>query len=270
MSRFFVVSALHLRNRAAGSSARRHMTPPVCGGADCRTKYCGSALRTVCCRVGAAGSRGADCRTKYRGFALCTVCCRVGAAGSRGNCKPAVRVSAAIGFHREIGNGVSGVNIYLASPFFNETERKNHDAALAILREKGLEVYAPLLHQRGRESVSRKTWAEATFRDDAAAIRRCDVLVLLFYGLYSDSGTAWECGYGYALGKRIVAVHLHEGKSNCMVNCSCHANVRGAGWTARVRFLCASADKLLRVKWAAGMRFAAYAAEGGSMCRAVP
>ena len=201
MSRFFVVSALHFRNRAAGSSARRHMTSPVCGGE--------------------------VCRTKYRGSALCTVCCRVGAAGSRGNCKPAVRVSAAIGFHREIGNGVSGVNIYLASPFFNETERKNHDAALAILREKGLEVYAPLLHQRGRESVSRKTWAEATFRDDAAAIRRCDVLVLLFYGLYSDSGAAWECGYGYALGKRIVAVHLHEGKSNCMVNCSCHANVRG-------------------------------------------
>ena len=66
-----------------------------------------------------------------------------------------------------------------------------------------------------------------TFRDDAAAIRRCEVLVLLFYGLYSDSGTAWECGYGYALGKRIVAVHLHEGKSNCMINCSCRANVRG-------------------------------------------
>ena len=43
----------------------------------------------------------------------------------------------------------------------------------------------------------------------------------------------------------------------------------GAGWTARVRFLCASADKLLRVKWAAGMRFAAYAAEGGAIFRAV-
>ena len=112
MSRFFVVSALHLRNRAAGSSARRHMTSPVCGGA--------------------------DCRTKYRGSALCTVCRRVGAAGSQGNCKPAAGVSAAFGFHREIGNGVSGVNIYLASPFFNETERKNHDAALAILREKGV------------------------------------------------------------------------------------------------------------------------------------
>ena len=40
-------------------------------------------------------------------------------------------------------------------------------------------------------------------------------------------GFAWECGYAYALGKKIVAVHLHEGKSNCMINCSCRANVRG-------------------------------------------
>lgn len=108
MSRFFVVSALYLRNRAAGSSARRHMTSPVCG------------VRTAAQNI--AALRSARC---------------------------------------------------------------------------------------------------------AAAIRRCEVLVLLFYGLYSDSGTAWECGYGYALGKRIVALHLHEGKSNCMINCSCRANVRG-------------------------------------------
>ena len=119
------------------------------------------------------------------------------------------------------------MNVYLASPFFNETERKNHYAALAVLREKGLTVYAPLLHQRGREGMSRRAWAEATFQDDVAAIRNADFVVLLFYGLYSDSGSAWECGYACALGKKIVAVHLHEGKSNCMVNCSCHANVRG-------------------------------------------
>ena len=119
------------------------------------------------------------------------------------------------------------MNVYLASPFFNETERKNHDAALAILRAKGLDVYAPFLHQRSRDGISRRAWAEATFRDDIAAIRRCDALVLLFYGLYSDCGSAWECGYAYALGKKIVAVHLHEGKSNCMVNCSCRANVQG-------------------------------------------
>lgn len=28
-------------------------------------------------------------------------------------------------------------------------------------------------------------------------------------------------------GQTVIAVHLHEGRSNCMVNCSCHANLRG-------------------------------------------
>lgn len=119
------------------------------------------------------------------------------------------------------------MKVYLASPFFSEAELQNYTEALAILRGKGLDVYAPLLHQRARAGISRRAWAEATFRDDVAALRGADIAVVLFYGMYSDSGTAWECGYAYALGKKIVAVHLHEGKSNCMINCSCRANVRG-------------------------------------------
>lgn len=98
--------------------------------------------------------------------------------------------------------GGMALKIYLAGPFFNETERKNHDAALSILQKKGLDVYAPFHHQRSREGLSRREWAEATFQDDAAAIRGADAVVLLFYGMYSDSGTAWECGFAYALGKK--------------------------------------------------------------------
>ena len=119
------------------------------------------------------------------------------------------------------------MKVYLASPFFSETERTDYFEALAILRGRGLCVYAPLLHQRGRCGLLRREWAEATFQDDLAALQSADIVVMLFYGLYSDSGTAWECGYAYALGKKIVAVYLHGGKSNCMINCSCHANVQG-------------------------------------------
>lgn len=38
---------------------------------------------------------------------------------------------------------------------------------------------------------------------DIAAIQDCDILFAVYDGLYSDSGTAWEIGYAYALGKRI-------------------------------------------------------------------
>lgn len=50
---------------------------------------------------------------------------------------------------------------------------------------------------------------------------------MLFYGLYSDSGTSWECGYAFATNKSVVVVHLHEGKSNCMINCGSYSNLKG-------------------------------------------
>ncbi len=119
------------------------------------------------------------------------------------------------------------MKIYLAAPFFCERELENYRLALAVLRGKGLEVYAPLSHQRGKNGVSRRAWAEATFQDDVSALSAADAVVMLFYGMYSDSGTAWECGYAFASGKKVIAVHLHEGRSNCMINCSCHANLKG-------------------------------------------
>lgn len=119
------------------------------------------------------------------------------------------------------------MNVYLARPFFNEKETDIYYKVLKILENKNLNIYAPLLNQIDRKSLTRKDWAYMTFNKDVEAIKKADTVIILFYGLYSDSGTAWECGYAYALGKKIIAVHLHEGKSNCMINCSCHANVNG-------------------------------------------
>ncbi len=119
------------------------------------------------------------------------------------------------------------MRIYLASPFFDEKELEVYHQVMEILRNKHLDVYAPFLNQIDRQGLSKKQWAEQTFEKDINAIKQADAIVMLFYGLYSDSGTAWECGYSYALNKRIVAVHLHNGKSNCMINCSCHANLNG-------------------------------------------
>ena len=119
------------------------------------------------------------------------------------------------------------MNVYLASPFFNEKETDIYYKVLKILENKNLNIYAPLLNQIDRKSLTRKDWAYMTFNKDVEAIKKADIVIILFYGLYSDSGTAWECGYAYALGKTIIAVHLHEGKSNCMINCSCRANLNG-------------------------------------------
>lgn len=119
------------------------------------------------------------------------------------------------------------MKIYLASPFFNDKELDNYEKVLTILEKKDLIIYAPLKNQISRENKTKEQWAKQTFRKDIEEIKTSDVVVMLFYGLYSDSGTSWECGYAFAIGKPVVVVHLHEYKSNCMINCGSYSNLKG-------------------------------------------
>ena len=91
------------------------------------------------------------------------------------------------------------MKIYLASPFFNETERNNVCIATKILRDKNLDVFVPMEHKVKNEwDLSNADWGKAVFEMDKDALDKCDVMVILYYGLYSDSGTAFEVGYFYA------------------------------------------------------------------------
>lgn len=119
------------------------------------------------------------------------------------------------------------MKIYLASPFFSDEELVNYKKVLDILQTKNLQVYAPLKNEISRENKTKQEWALQTFHKDIEEIKKADVVVMLFYGLYSDSGTAWECGYAFAADKPVVVVHLHEGKSNCMINCGSYSNLKG-------------------------------------------
>ena len=119
------------------------------------------------------------------------------------------------------------MKVYLASPFFNDKELDYYEKVLKILEKKNLTIYAPLKNQISRENKTKEQWAKQTFSKDIEEIKNADVVVMLFYGLYSDSGTSWECGYAYAIEKPVVVVHLHEGKSNCMINCGSYSNLKG-------------------------------------------
>ena len=97
-------------------------------------------------------------------------------------------------------------HVYLAGPFFNETEVKNIEYAESVLE--------------GRQ------WARDIFEMDRSEIDKADVVVMLYYGVYSDSGTAWECGYAYAKGVPVVVVHADEqADSNLMVHMGCATNI---------------------------------------------
>ena len=95
---------------------------------------------------------------------------------------------------------------YLASPFFTEMQRDAVCKVANILRAAGHEVFVPMEHKiEDAWSYSPKEWTEKVFAMDLDAIRSCDEVIALYYGLKSDTGTAFEIGYAYAT---LMPVHV--------------------------------------------------------------
>lgn len=98
-----------------------------------------------------------------------------------------------------------GVSVYLASPFFSKTENvfkqkvKNH---LERLGYNIIDPQTPTL-EHGWE-LPMHEWGKRTFENDIQAISKADMIVAIDWGMYSDTGTAWEIGYAY--GKQIPAI----------------------------------------------------------------
>ena len=115
--------------------------------------------------------------------------------------------------------------IYLASPFFNFEELAVYKETIRRLREAGYSVHVPQEHEIPNAwDYSNADWASLVFNMDIEAIRECDVVMVLNFGMYSDSGTAWEAGFAAALGKECVQVlcgHENATYSLMMIN-GCH------------------------------------------------
>lgn len=117
------------------------------------------------------------------------------------------------------------MKIYLASPFFNEKELENVNIAEKILTERGFSLFSPRLNEVRTDEITQQSWwSKETFMNDKKFIDWADVVVMLYYGGYSDSGTAWECGYAYGINTPVVVVQLGE-DSNLMVHEGCHSNI---------------------------------------------
>lgn len=96
------------------------------------------------------------------------------------------------------------MKIYMAGAFFRPETKVRIDSYAAGFRRLGYDVFVPQEHTVPNAwEMSQEDWAREVFKMDIAAIQECDILFVVYDGLYSDSGTAWEIGYAYALGKRI-------------------------------------------------------------------
>lgn len=119
------------------------------------------------------------------------------------------------------------IKVYLASPFFNQEEIDKMEIVLSILRDKGLEVFAPFEHQNKHLEFGSMEWRKATFKSDVGAIDNCDVMVAInCQGNYDDAGTMWEIGYAYAKGIPVVLFNNTEKTINLMIADSLHSLIK--------------------------------------------
>jgi len=115
--------------------------------------------------------------------------------------------------------------VYLASPFFNNKEIEYLEQVEAILEEKGLQVFSPFRNPIDEQvEVGSRQWSIETFMKDIKYIKWAELVVAIYHGNYSDSGTAWELGYAFATGMPVILIHVGE-NSNLMVHEGAHANI---------------------------------------------
>ncbi len=95
--------------------------------------------------------------------------------------------------------------IYLAAPLFSEAEQAYNLVLHDLLEEHLFDVYLPqdvgdTSHTRNRDEHA------AIFAQHIQALQDADTVVAVIDGADADSGTSWEMGYAFALGKQVVAL----------------------------------------------------------------
>ena len=134
------------------------------------------------------------------------------------------------------------LKFYIASSIgeAGSTRRKISEKVRKLLEQKG-EVYAPWKYKIPNAwDYSNTEWGLMVFTNDVHAIDTCDWVIVISQGRKeTTAGTAWEAGYAFAKGKKVLVVELDaelrlENKSyqkpavqSLMMSNGCFASVRG-------------------------------------------
>lgn len=111
------------------------------------------------------------------------------------------------------------MRVYLASPFFNTKETLCMEQVLRVLRNSGYDVFAPYEFKvPDAWNLPNDEWGKIIFKEDVKEIEKADVVVAINHGLRSDSGTAFEIGYSYSLGKKVFVVYFENNIDSLMIN----------------------------------------------------
>jgi len=119
------------------------------------------------------------------------------------------------------------MRVYLAGPLFTQAERRWNSELAEHLRQQQLTLEV-VLPQREVSAVFEEGGVnfQKVFRICLDGISRSDAVVALLDGSDADSGTSFECGYAYAIGKPVLGVRTDFRGSedrglNAMLSQSC-------------------------------------------------
>ena len=128
---------------------------------------------------------------------------------------------------------------YIASPFFDDSDRANAIKAAEILRSSGIDTYLPLEHKiENAWDYPNHEWGRKVFEADIKAIDEADTVIALSYGRISSAGTNFEAGYAFGTGKRVIVVEMPGVKlMSLMLANGRHATVKGLDGLAAYDFV---------------------------------
>jgi nucleoside 2-deoxyribosyltransferase len=119
------------------------------------------------------------------------------------------------------------MKIYWAGPLFTSAERQWNVVMASLLSNHGHEVWLPQAHDPQEKT------ARSIFAMDKFGIDQAEVIVAVMDGPDPDSGTCWECGYAYALGRPVILVRtdfrnsgdVEDARYNLMLHGSATVNI---------------------------------------------
>ena len=102
-------------------------------------------------------------------------------------------------------------SVYIAAPVVgvDDQQRKEIDRIVEVLMKYYDYAYCPWkLKIPNAWNMPQEQWARCVFTQDVIELDRADTVIVCDYGRYSSCGTAWEAGFAFAKGKRIIVIQM--------------------------------------------------------------
>ncbi len=111
--------------------------------------------------------------------------------------------------------------VYLAAPLFSQAELDFNRRLRDEIKSAGFSIFLP--QEDSNNIKDGKNRQAIIFNKNVEAIQNSDIIVAVIDGTDVDSGTAWEIGYAWALGKPVLGLRTDfrtmgiEGTVNLMI-----------------------------------------------------